>query len=112
MIRTRSNPIEHEADDVFRSLALPRSLAMMNDCRKTCYFICATPRSGSWLLANGIRATGIAGAPEEYFDERNYSYWRAELDITDSSEFYQKIRIAGTTSNGVFGAKSAVLSIR
>lgn len=29
--------------------------------------ICATPRSGSWLLAEGLLRTGIAGRPEEYF---------------------------------------------
>jgi LPS sulfotransferase NodH len=29
--------------------------------------ICATPRSGSWLLAEGLLQTGIAGKPEEYF---------------------------------------------
>lgn len=34
--------------------------------RSAC-IICATPRSGSWLLAEGLLGTGIAGRPEEYF---------------------------------------------
>src|SRR5690242_15386358 len=29
--------------------------------------ICTTPRSGSWLLADQLLQTGIAGRPEEYF---------------------------------------------
>jgi LPS sulfotransferase NodH len=29
--------------------------------------ICTTPRTGSWLLADGLLATGVAGRPEEYF---------------------------------------------
>lgn len=31
------------------------------------YMICATPRSGSTLLCEGLRGTGIAGRPEEHF---------------------------------------------
>jgi LPS sulfotransferase NodH len=32
------------------------------------YLVCATPRSGSTLLCEGLKATGIAGRPEEYFE--------------------------------------------
>src|SRR4051812_29575810 len=31
------------------------------------YLICATPRSGSTLLCDLLARTGVAGAPEEYF---------------------------------------------
>ena len=32
------------------------------------YVVCATPRSGSTLLCQGLKATGVAGRPEEYFE--------------------------------------------
>jgi len=32
------------------------------------YLVCATPRSGSTLLCEGLKATGVAGVPEEYFE--------------------------------------------
>jgi trehalose 2-sulfotransferase len=32
------------------------------------YVVCATPRSGSTLLCEGLKATGVAGRPEEYFE--------------------------------------------
>ncbi len=32
------------------------------------YFVCATPRSGSTLLCEALKATGVAGRPEEYFE--------------------------------------------
>jgi LPS sulfotransferase NodH len=34
----------------------------------TVYLICATPRSGSTLLCEALKATGVAGRPEEYFE--------------------------------------------
>jgi trehalose 2-sulfotransferase len=33
------------------------------------YLVCATPRSGSTLLCNGLESTGVAGRPREYFEE-------------------------------------------
>jgi trehalose 2-sulfotransferase len=35
---------------------------------KVSYLICATPRSGSTLLSQALRDTGIAGCPEEHFE--------------------------------------------
>ena len=32
------------------------------------YFVCATPRSGSTLLCEGLKRTGVAGCPAEYFE--------------------------------------------
>lgn len=39
------------------SIAAPRS-----------YVVCATPRSGSTLLCELLKSTGVAGRPEEYFE--------------------------------------------
>lgn len=32
------------------------------------YLVCATPRSGSTLLCEALKGTGVAGRPEEYFE--------------------------------------------
>src|SRR5687767_6906049 len=32
------------------------------------YLVCATPRSGSTLLCEALKATGVAGRPGEYFE--------------------------------------------
>jgi trehalose 2-sulfotransferase len=37
------------------------------------YLICATPRSGSTLLCEALKATGLAGIPEEYFEALRHS---------------------------------------
>lgn len=37
------------------------------------YLICATPRSGSTLLCETLKSTGVAGAPEEYFEALRHS---------------------------------------
>src|SRR5690349_13000702 len=34
------------------------------------YIVCATPRSGSTLLCELLKDTGVAGRPEEYFEAR------------------------------------------
>ena len=34
-----------------------------------CYIVCATPRSGSTLLCEGLESTEVAGRPREYFEE-------------------------------------------
>ncbi len=35
------------------------------------YLVCATPRSGSTLLCELLKDTGVAGRPEEYFEARS-----------------------------------------
>jgi LPS sulfotransferase NodH len=37
------------------------------------YLVCATPRSGSTLVCQALKATGIAGRPEEYFEALRHS---------------------------------------
>lgn len=104
---------------------------------RRCYLVCATQRCGSTLLCEMLEATGVAGAPREYFEElketgvprrpREY-FWglrspevirllpaesqldrEAERRPTWSREDYEQhfdaALAAGTTPNGVFGAK-------
>src|SRR5690349_13525790 len=101
------------------------------------YLVCATPRSGSTLVCQALKATGVAGRPEEYFEALRHSgrprrpqeYFegvddRSLLDhleerrIGDDPEprsplwsrtaydrYLEWALEAGTTPNGVFGAK-------
>lgn len=74
------------------------------------YVICTSPRSGSWLLSEGLQATKIAGRPREWLHkvaEENCSKEAglplpSEVGYTDYLDYM--IRMA-TTPNGVFGLK-------
>ena len=74
------------------------------------YVICTTPRSGSTLLCQGLKNTGRAGAPAEFFDHPEEGigwsdYWMRHFAISRKSEFADKIVDATITPNGVFGTK-------
>jgi LPS sulfotransferase NodH len=74
------------------------------------YIICTNPRSGSWLLSEGLASTSIAGNPREWFniqEEQQYrARWRMD-NLTDlSHEAYLSLaRAESTTSNGISGIK-------
>lgn len=69
------------------------------------YVICATPRTGSWLLCGLLHSTGVAGRPHEWFldamEEVNGRAWAAR----DFAHYVELATAAGTTPNGVFGMK-------
>lgn len=94
--------------------------------------ICALPRSGSWLLAEGLWQTGVAGRPEEYFrpdwlqrflqtgrlefqhrlhqqdtwtEQRPLMKSERALRAPDAGQFLREIMSIGTTPNGVFALK-------
>lgn len=69
------------------------------------YLICSSPRSGSFLFSEALAATRCAGKPEEYFDKGFEQQWRSRLNAKTEDEFFERIIEAGTTANGVFGAK-------
>jgi trehalose 2-sulfotransferase len=101
------------------------------------YLVCATPRSGSTLVCQALRETGVAGRPEEYFEAllqtgrprmpQQYFIGVDDQSILDqlgqlggSEELPPRSPLwsrsaydrylewafeAGTTDNGVFGAK-------
>ena len=76
------------------------------------YFVCATPRTGSSLLLGLLASTGLAGRPEAYFrdpDEgdraRRWGIAGPDDSAFDYRQFVGAAREAGTTPNGVFGAK-------
>jgi len=76
------------------------------------YFICATPRTGSSLLLGLLASTGLAGVPESYFRQPDEQLWADRWGIPgpadpafDYQAFVRAAVVAGTTPNGVFGAK-------
>jgi LPS sulfotransferase NodH len=99
------------------------------------YIVCATPRSGSTLLCELLKSTGVAGNPEEYFEARAATGLpphpgdhlaglspkgaAVEIDATptvpppysdlrgirDYAEHLERSFHLGTTANGVFGCK-------
>ena len=93
------------------------------------YFVSATPRSGSTLLCRSLATTGVAGTPKEYFERLRHSGLPREpreyfdgiddprvLELlpptrtgdpaeTALERMLPRYLAAGTTPNGVFGAK-------
>ncbi|MBV8464114.1 MAG: sulfotransferase [Acidimicrobiales bacterium] len=94
------------------------------------FLVCATQRSGSTLFCELLRATGVAGVPDEYFERlratglprqpRQYFEDDGVQDIAERlaptvsgrpeepGEFeawFRYVLQRATTSNGVFGAK-------
>jgi len=71
----------------------------------TCYLICATPRSGSTLLCEALKNTGLAGQPEEYFHPYMQAFWKEFWGTSSYSDYVARVIREGMTSNGVFGTK-------
>jgi LPS sulfotransferase NodH len=99
------------------------------------YLVCATQRSGSTLLCELLKSTGVAGRPEEYFEARHdtgapphprdflegLAYtglgirndarpteapaYSSLAGLADYREHLERTFAQGTTPNGVFGAK-------
>jgi trehalose 2-sulfotransferase len=88
--------------------------------------VCATQRSGSTLLCELLKATGVAGIPKEYFQhfkdtglpDQPRQYFAGVDDpqvlallppldpgVPETSFDFEAVRRAGTTPNGVFAAK-------
>ncbi len=70
------------------------------------YLICATPRTGSYLLCDALIATGIAGKPTEYFSFGYEQHWSRIWGTTDYASYLRHVVETTTSPNGVFGAKT------
>lgn len=73
-----------------------------------CYVICAVARSGSNLLTDGLRATGRAGQPKQFFSELFQTEYGAKYGLDPARDYAGYVRgviRATATSNGVFGFK-------
>jgi LPS sulfotransferase NodH len=76
------------------------------------YILCGTPRTGSTLLCSLLSSTGVLGHPESYFREPDEVRWAGQFRLPtaggrtlDHRAFVTKAREAGSTPNGVFGAR-------
>jgi trehalose 2-sulfotransferase len=78
------------------------------DSSAVTYIIASTMRTGSYLLCEGLDATGVAGHPREIFcPERRSDYtgpWGLPVDVA-MEEFLRMAMKQGATENGVFGTK-------
>src|SRR2546426_4638275 len=72
---------------------------------KLAYWICTTPRTGGQLLGQLLRATGLVGRPEEYFWPENEPVYQQLWQVSSYPDYLRHALTAGTTPNGVFGAK-------
>jgi trehalose 2-sulfotransferase len=68
-------------------------------------FVCATPRCGSWFLCGLLASTGVAGRPHEWFWRDTRSALERAWGVRSGEEYVELVLAAGTTPNGVFGAK-------
>jgi trehalose 2-sulfotransferase len=75
---------------------------------KISYVICAVQRSGSFLLCEALKNTGLAGYLEEYFlngEGWEDSSWAREHGVISRKDYLNLVFEQGTSSNGVFGTK-------
>jgi len=72
------------------------------------YIICSTPRSGSTLLSDYLLASGMAGAPYDYFNESHLAAFseRFGRPVADLGTFMAQIEEFRTSAQGVFGMKA------
>ncbi|MEP6709396.1 MAG: Stf0 family sulfotransferase [Verrucomicrobiota bacterium] len=71
-----------------------------------CYAICAVARSGSNLLSDGLRATGKAGRPKQFFCEKlesGYGEKHGFDPVRDYAGYVRGIVESTASRNGVFG---------
>jgi len=69
------------------------------------YFVCTTVRSGSNLLCEILRGSGLAGCPDEYFYGAFYPRLFTRFGAASFADYVPRVIEATTTENGVFGAK-------
>jgi trehalose 2-sulfotransferase len=75
----------------------------------TSYLVCTNPRSGSWLLSDGLAATSVAGNPREWFnvaeEHQQTMHWRGQYFAPSCERYLRHVLTLGTTSNGIFAVK-------
>src|ERR1700740_727846 len=69
------------------------------------YIIGTTPRTGSFLLCEGLNGTGICGAPQEYAAPEDVTTWHDFHSCRLHMEYFFRFPDICKTKNGVFGAK-------
>jgi LPS sulfotransferase NodH len=75
-------------------------------CPHTAYLIFFTPRSGSYLLCEALKGSGLAGFPGEYLSTFQMDRLCEQWGVSRRSEYLEMLFRNRTTANGVFGAKA------
>jgi LPS sulfotransferase NodH len=70
------------------------------------YVVCSTARSGSTYFCAALRKTGVAGVPDEYFEQQHFSHWCDEWGVSSFADHVEKAIETATTPNGVCGIKT------
>ena len=69
------------------------------------YVIASVQRTGSSLLARGLWESGVAGAPNEYFNPLQRRLFDPRWGRLSNKAFVQRLRRHRTSDNGLFGIK-------
>lgn len=72
---------------------------------KLCYTVWFSQRNGSSLLCEGLKSTGVAGKPEEYFNFQDPENLLSHYQVEDYAALRKGLWKQGTTTNGIFGVK-------
>ena len=79
------------------------------------YIVCTNPRSGSWLLSDGLARTGVAGNPREWFNVMEEQQHRARFRMDNASDLgfptYLRIARAQRDAERVVGRQASLLSV-
>jgi LPS sulfotransferase NodH len=70
------------------------------------YLVCSIPRSGSSLLCGLLGATGVAGAPAEFFHPDKMRLLQERWAAPTLDDYLRELLARKTSPNGVFGAKA------
>jgi LPS sulfotransferase NodH len=73
---------------------------------RTSYLVCSIPRSGSTLLCDLLKGTGVAGAPIEVFHPDYMRVLKRRWGVTTTEEYVAALLARKTGPNGVFGGKA------
>ena len=71
----------------------------------TSYLICTIPRSGSSLLCEALRNSGLAGHPAEYFSGPGALTGGPGWEDAAFADYMEELIARTTSPNGVFGVK-------
>jgi len=74
------------------------------------YVICTNPRSGSYLLCDGLASTSLAGRPREWFNPLGEEGRRSRWGLDKSTDatyatYLAQVLTRSTTRNGISGIK-------
>jgi LPS sulfotransferase NodH len=73
---------------------------------RTSYLVCSIPRSGSSLLCVLLGATGVAGAPAEFFHPDKMRLLQQRWGAETLDGYLRELLARKTSPNGVFGTKA------